>query len=1250
MHFWLIFLCIFGMSGHALIEQTIIQAGKAAFQTENIGTGIGITGAASDETYYPRVAAPNHVSATSFFAQDSTPQGSSIPVYRLHSWLGGAILWATNQYQSSGNGYFVPQGGPINNPTATTQAFPLPVFHQGPLIADPILLQYVNPPVPTCPNLPNNPCSSPAPIFNPNNAGILLSSPYPYLVQDASYGSSCQAADSTWNTAPLELRNDPIPMLLLYPSMNAPVDGQGGSDTMLNPPSLLVDRMGDYSVDLIYQNPNNPYTRNKTGQYIKMTVTQGSPYIFCESLGIPFIVISNRITTNAGAPTGGNPLIQPATNSASVPGVTNVFYSLLGGNQIDPAQFSENTTLNPVDLNQNTGDGQANFTTWAVYYTSAGSFTGGMVTATPQNSYLTVSDTTTPFYFVIAALPTIYKYPYDGSTYAAATSGSSSNVNNYAQELGKYAFNFITDTQVSYSVTKQTFLNTTYRPTFKQPYGSSVVVDPSKTVMCLMPHHYQNQLFDQTTGLTPTVLPLDPGHWNNFSPPNASSLFYWTIRGNLKTIVGDSFSTRYVFSNFLPTMPPPYWTDTVQLGPNGTFGSTTIGQLLFDSLDNEYINNLANNSFAPWNTAYYQYDKGIYDVGKTLAKGAKQLGLLLHFIQGLEDHGNHPSDPFYNFFTPTLTNPNANPMQQLGGCGPAWFSGVPARYGAYTSLYEQQYNNSFSRNPGRPGAFNPCSGINPVPKLSKALQNALQTSIAGSINPSLSGVQGAITGYFLPPVFGNSYSGFACTGGNQLTHFAYYDPLAHLVMMYPSSGTPSTNVPWPVRQSTIPNHAGNAALWESFGVADLFNDHHYQYGWWISASALAALYDGVVVNASNGQSQAGYANPSWAAAQNYGTAIDQLVKDVAYDPAVGSFYNNNQMFFAKMNFFDQWAGHGWADGLQASVAGGNAGHNENSCGEAMQAYASIILWGMATGRQDIVNLGIYLYTTASYAIDSYFLDKNLNYMPGGPSFVPTVTTNTPPAGYSFGDSYWTHTIHNTSPATSGTPKIAQGVLYYSSDFGQTPQNVKLINAFPINSFSLVFGRNQAYLRAWNDSMNTSAFQNTVSSVSNDCWNANFVSNLNMLRALGGNSTSIGIPGQSSSLSPYQAIQQCLTTGSTLLNPNSLLNPPWGAGNVYEDPGQSINEVLHFMHIIDHYGTPNWNYYGVGTDEKNPNQEELVFTATFTNNTPTTTFFAFNPSPTKTITVQFYNVSDGSQVNNASFTVKPKRWGQYTSTQ
>lgn len=1167
-----------------------IKIGDAFFQTTNADASGQI-----DYTNYPVLAAPNKVSATTNLPQP----------YRLRAWMGGAMLWATGQKEiDPTDGYFVARNVPPSN------IWPAEVFQQAAVIADPIILTYSEPPGITT---------------NHSARGINIAMPYPYLKPDAAYGPQCQAADPTWGVAPLTVETDPVPMMLIFPSNTAPVDGVLSDDTIWGPTAMLVDRMGDWDTDLIYQNPSDPYVKTPfsdptgQGQYIKCTVIQGSPFVFFECRGVEFIVLSNRLTTSGNPALTG--LLAPATAATPLTTATMVSFSRFGGDQVDPGQFSANDTLNPRNE-------QDNFTTFAVYFKNdiGITYVNGTSTTQPQNSYLQFPNTTSKFYFVLAGIPTIFGYPQTGDSYADTIAMAGNDVDSYAQALGEYAFNFITNTEVSYTVTDQTFLDTTYTVSFGHPYGTAatIVANPNETVMALMPHHYQPQTFD--TGLAPDVLT----GVTDFAPVNTGNLFYWSIRGNLKAILGNSFTTNYIFSNFLHTMPPPFWTDCVNLSVPSKLVS--IGQLLFDSIDNEYINNLTDPNFAPWDTAYFTQNKGIYDVGKSLAKAAKQLGLILEFLQGMEENGSS-SDTFNRFFFSGTDITNATVCSSYANeiC-PATPTSDPQDV-----LYEQQFNNHAGR-PDRPGAFNPMSFTKPVKGRLQSLQDALMASVMGdsTVNPPTSGVEGAISHYF-------GEKPYQTRGGYNLSHFAYYDTLGHMVMLYPSAGTPpaasedpttpTTITPWPSRVSgpnDFPNHYGPGIVLESFGVANAFNDHHYQYGYWIMAAALATLYDGAWNTTLNQGS-------GWGTASQYGGAIDQLVQDIAFHPGV-SFFTNPSMTFAKLNFFDQWAGHGWADGIQATIAGGNSGHNENSIGEALQAYASIILWGMATQRKDVVDLGIYLYTTCVYAMDSYFFDKNLNLSLSSTFFNPVVTKAGDP-NYPAGMGYIDFTIHSGggTPTSSGTPKISQAVLNYSADFGQTPENVKLITAFPCGSWALVFGRNKEYLEAWNASMDTSEFVATIPAgitTNNACWTINFDANMNMLRMLGGNTIAFGQKDLSASApTPLDFMLDVFTRWGPC--------PPWGAqGAAFADPTQSINEVLHFMHILDHYGTPDWAVYGRGATDG----DALLFTAAF-KKSGTTTGFAFNPTLSD-IEVQFHKVSDQTTIGS-SFTVKPKRWASVT---
>jgi len=1096
-------------------ENNSITSGAAYFQTQNLDGHTGLI----DFTYYPLMAAPMRVSAT-----------SNLPSpYRKHSWLGG-ILWGTEQIESD---YWVPN----SSGTAWMQ----PVFRQHALWCDPMIVEYLQ--------APNRQGS------DINGRGVNLCAPYPYLNPDTPYDASCQTG-GYWTTTPLQLLTDSQYTLLVVPSQTPPFD-PGPTPPAWTPTSLLVDRMGDWDADLVYQDPA------VTTNYLKFTVAQGSPFAFVESQGSQYVTLSNRMQQ-----------IIPTTSPANVPGVSGVSYVLFGGNQNNPAIFAQGTTLNPLAH-------QDNFSTWALYYKTdtVSNFTVGTSTQIPQNSVITFSNGgSDKNYFVIAQIPTVYAYPTANEAYNVAVSvARMTDVDAYAQELGKYAFNFLTNTTITYEVKDLTFLSTTYTATVSNPYNDpSMTADQVSTIMCLMPHQYQPVVFDTSLTAQPVLDLTGTGSFDFPIPANSSNLFYWSARGNLKPILGPVFKTQYILNNFLPAMPPPSWGQTVS-NPAVNFTSS-IGQLLFDSIDNEYINNLTDPAFAPWNTAYYNQSKGIYDVGKTLSKDAKQLSLLLQMLQAVENN----ESSFVN------------------------------------GLFERQYNNR----PDliyRPGGFNTPPNQQMVTKL-QAFINGLKSSVMGTLPPKpLAGVQGAISQYFIQTPHVSTAAPW------YLTHFAFYDILANAVELFPTSADPSNpTIPWPSRINNPPPHSGITSIWEAFGVANAYNDHHYQNAYWITAAALAALYDGAWNNPPTAA--------QWATQAQYGEAIDQLIKDIVYDPSNSdAFYNNPQMTFSKMNFFDQWSGHGWADGIQASIAGGG-GHNENSILEGNQAYASVILWGMATGRKKMVDLGIYLYTTSTYAADSYFYDKNLNLKLGNSAgfFVPT-TTKTGDATYPVGSTFWDYTIKTSG--SSGTPKITQSGTLYSTDFGQTPENVKFITAFPCAPWTIAAGRDKDYLNAWNNSMNTPEFTSLITATDSACWKLEDNANMNMLASLGGNTQAFGT---TASVTPYQF----MINNYTAQYQGNDGAPPWGStGGNYNDPSQSINEVLHFLHVVDVYGQPDWTVYGHAV----PDGDVLVFTAAFKKGA-TTTYFAFNPT-LDDVNVQFFSIGTNTPVTSP-FTVKPKRWATF----
>lgn len=129
------------------------------------------------------------------------------------------------------------------------------------------------------------------------------------------------------------------------------------------------------------------------------------------------------------------------------------------------------------------------------------------------------------------------------------------------------------------------------------------------------------------------------------------------------------------------------------------------------------------------------------------------------------------------------------------------------------------------------------------------------------------------------------------------------------------------------------------ALEESFMSHQQLNDHHFHYGYLIRAAAEICRMDA-----------------SWCSDDQYGPMIELLIRDYA-----GS---RDDTMFPYLRNFDPANGFSWASG-KVNFARGN---NNESTSEAANAYGAIILYGLITANDDLVERGMYLHasTTAAY--------------------------------------------------------------------------------------------------------------------------------------------------------------------------------------------------------------------------------------------------------------------------------------------
>lgn len=123
-----------------------------------------------------------------------------------------------------------------------------------------------------------------------------------------------------------------------------------------------------------------------------------------------------------------------------------------------------------------------------------------------------------------------------------------------------------------------------------------------------------------------------------------------------------------------------------------------------------------------------------------------------------------------------------------------------------------------------------------------------------------------------------------------------------------------------------------------------YNDHHFQYGYFIHASAILASYDEQFI-------------------ADYGQIIDLLIKDIANN-------DKSDTVFPYRRYFDAYEGHSWATG-HADILDGN---NQESSSEAINAWYGMWKWARVTKDVELENLSEYLYSAEINSTRNYWLN------------------------------------------------------------------------------------------------------------------------------------------------------------------------------------------------------------------------------------------------------------------------------------
>ncbi|MEA3288400.1 MAG: glycosyl hydrolase [Candidatus Marinimicrobia bacterium] len=189
-----------------------------------------------------------------------------------------------------------------------------------------------------------------------------------------------------------------------------------------------------------------------------------------------------------------------------------------------------------------------------------------------------------------------------------------------------------------------------------------------------------------------------------------------------------------------------------------------------------------------------------------------------------------------------------------------------------------------------------------------------------------------------------------------------------------------------------------------YGADNQINDHHFHASYAIVSAATIAQYDS-----------------TWTAQENWGGMVNLLIKD-------SNNWDREDGQFPYLRTHDSYAGHSWAAG-HGDFGDGN---NQESSSESMNFASAVILWGEATNQHDIRDLGIFLYTTETTAIEQYWFDVDNEVFPADYAHVAL--------GMVWG---------------------AKGV--HSTWFGAEPEQIHGINILPVTSGSVYLGRHPDYV-------------------------------------------------------------------------------------------------------------------------------------------------------------------------------------------
>ena len=189
------------------------------------------------------------------------------------------------------------------------------------------------------------------------------------------------------------------------------------------------------------------------------------------------------------------------------------------------------------------------------------------------------------------------------------------------------------------------------------------------------------------------------------------------------------------------------------------------------------------------------------------------------------------------------------------------------------------------------------------------------------------------------------------------------------------------------------------------------NDHHFHYGYWSWPQRMWRFATRPGRRTTSGVAWSARSSPTSPPASGAGPTSRFSGISTAYE------------------------GHSWASG----DANFDAGNNQESSSEAVNAWAGLILWGEATGDEKLRDLGIYLLTSEIASVQHYWFDLNRQVL--APEF------DRPFASMVFGGKY-----------------------AYNTWWTVEPRQITGINLLPITTASTYLGQDPAYVRKVMDAL------------------------------------------------------------------------------------------------------------------------------------------------------------------------------------